>query len=176
MFPRANLLFVQSPSACFNKSSTVRFLLTIKIRSCFIRSLWFARVNNSAALTDAKLSLDVFERLSSDLVVMSVIGSVITFFSESSLSLRSPSAGDLSDPKNLLHWSRQRYIDFFAANRKFDRSQKFHSTTSIIIIPRKSMYTLKYLYSFQYTWLSTEEFIIMPCSSNSNCDVVRGPH
>ena len=103
-------------------------------------------------------------------------GSVITFFSESSLSLRSPSAGDLSDPKNLLHWSRQRCIDFFAANRKFDRSQKFYSTTSIIIIPRKSLYTVKYLYSFQYAWLSTEEFIIMPCSSNSNCDVVRGPH
>ena len=79
MFPPANLLFVQSPSACFNKSSTVRFLLTIKIRSCFIRSLEFARVNNSAALTDAKLSLDVFEKLSSDLMLMSAIQSVITF-------------------------------------------------------------------------------------------------
>ena len=98
MVPPTNLLFVQSPSACFNKSSNVHFLLTIKIRSCFIRSLEFARVNNSAALSDAKLSLDVFERLSSDLVLMSVIQSVITFFSESSLSLRSPSAGDISIP------------------------------------------------------------------------------
>ena len=98
MFPPANLLFVQSPSAWFNKSSTVCFHLTIKIRSCFIRSLEFAWVNNSAALTDPILSLDVFERLSSDLVLMSVIQSVITFFSESSLSLRSPSAGNLSIP------------------------------------------------------------------------------
>ena len=79
MFPPANLLFVQSPSACFNKSSTVRFLGTIKIRSCFIRSLEFARVNNSAALTGAKLSLNVFEKLSSDLALMSAIQSVITF-------------------------------------------------------------------------------------------------
>ena len=37
-------------------------------------------------------------------------------------------------------------------------------------------FTVKYLYSIQYTWLSTEQFIIMPCSSNSNSDVVRGPH
>ena len=79
MFPPVNLLFVQSPSVCFNKSSTVCFLLTIAIRSCFIRSLEFARVNNSGALTDAKLSLDVFEKMSSDLALMSAIQSVITF-------------------------------------------------------------------------------------------------
>ena len=114
MFPPANLLFVQSPSACFNKSSTVRFLLTIKIRSCFIRSLEFARVNNSAALTDDKLSLDVFERLSSDLMLRSVIHAVITFFSESSLSLHSPSVRGLSNPirTNLPYHSRQRYKEF----------------------------------------------------------------
>ena len=42
---------------------------------------------------------------------------------------------------------------------------------------KKSLsFTVKYLYSIQYRWLSTEQFIIMPCSSNSNCDVVRGPH
>ena len=52
-------------------------------------------------------------------------------------------------------------------------SQKFYSTTSIIIInTQKSIsFTVKYLYSIQYTWLSTEQFIIMPYSSNSNCDV-----
>ena len=37
-------------------------------------------------------------------------------------------------------------------------------------------FTVKYLYSIQCTWSSTEQFIILPCSSNSNCDVVRGPH
>ena len=106
MFPPANLHFVQSPSACFDKSSTVRFLLTIKIRSCFIRSLEFARVNNSAALTDAKLSLDVFEKLSTDLVLMSAIQSVITFPAFSPYKSSSPDSPTL--------------YGFFAVNRNFD--------------------------------------------------------
>ena len=94
----ANLLFVQSPSACINRSSTVCFLHTNKIRSSFFPSLELARVNNSAAFTDTKLSVDVFDWLSSTLVIMSVVQSLINFFSESSLSFRSPSVWDRSNP------------------------------------------------------------------------------
>ena len=56
--------------------------------------------------------------------------------------------------------------------RNFIRQHQSSSYTH-----KKSIsFTVKYLYSIQYTWLSTEQFIIMPCSNNSNCDVVRGPH
>ena len=112
MFPPAILLFVQSPSACFIKSFTVRFHLTITIRSCFYHSLEFARVNNSADLTDAKLLLDVFERLPSNLVLMSVIQPVITSYSESSLSCVLLVQGIFPIRSNLLHRSHQRHMDF----------------------------------------------------------------
>ena len=78
MFPPANLLFVQSLASISRPPYASSFSQYTKL--FFICSLEFARVNNSAALTDAKLSLDVFERLSSDLVLMSVIQSEITFF------------------------------------------------------------------------------------------------
>ena len=56
--------------------------------------------------------------------------------------------------------------------RNFIRQHQSSSYTH-----KKSIsFTVKYLYSIRYTWLSTEQFTIMPCSSNSNCDVVRGPH
>ena len=112
MFSPANLLFVQYPSICWNKSPTVRFLLTIKIQSCFIRSLEFARVNNSAALTDVKLPLDVFEKLSSDLVLMSAIQSMITF------PAFLPVLGIYLFLTNLLHRIRQCYMDFFSRQQK----------------------------------------------------------
>ena len=65
-----------------------------------------------------------------------------------------------------------------------DQSQKFRVRVRNFIRQHQSSsytqksisFTVKYLYSIQYTWLSTEQFIIMPYSSNSNCDVVRGPH
>ena len=101
MFPPTNLLFVQSPSACTPD---------------------LARVNNSAALTDAKLLLDVFERLPSDLVLMSVIQSMITFFSKSSVSLLSPSVDDLSNLYKSSSPESPALYGLFAVNRKFDIS------------------------------------------------------
>ena len=41
---------------------------------------------------------------------------------------------------------------------------------------KKKHIIYRQIYTIWYTWLSTEQFIIMPCSNNSNCDAVRGPH
>ena len=76
------------------------------------------------------------------------------------------------------------YITTIYISRVYSMSQKESEESEILFdninhhhTQKKSIsFTVKYLYSIQYTWLCTEQFIIMPCSSNSNRDVVRGPH
>ena len=94
------------------KEYTFRYVTKIPPTQHYVMFRQLCAVYQSSSIIH--LSNDLFEILSSGLLPMSVIQSLITFVSQSSLSLRSPSVRDLSNRHKSSPRNPQRYRQVFS--------------------------------------------------------------